>query len=109
MYLAIGAFVGGIAAISIFGIRNPYNFWASVTGWIIGGYSYRLHSRRWEIDPTAKKKQLAVAGYIALLAAIVAIQLIPDFAKMAEAIGVLGGCSMGIMVIGQRRRPKKMV
>ena len=106
MCLAIGAFVGGIAAISVFGIRNPYNYWASVTGWIIGGYSYRLQSRRWEIDPTAKKKQLAVAGYIALLGAIVVFQLIPDVAKIAEAIGVLGGCALGIMLIGQRRRPK---
>ena len=72
IYLAVGALVGGVSAIVVFGVQNPHNFWASLAGWIVGGYVYRLRSQDWKIDPNVKRKQIAVLGYIALLGIVLA-------------------------------------
>jgi len=109
IFLAVGALVGGLVAIWMFGPGNPHNYWASVVGWIAGGLVYRARSMNWESDPRAKRKRLALIAYIGILSVAVMIQAFPDREKLATAFALFGGCSFGILIAGCKRKPVNQV
>lgn len=107
MYIAFFALIGGAAGIPLLASERAIGLVTVVPGALFGGLVYRIRSRNWPIDPTARARRF---GY-ALAVTVVPPGLIGAVVGLrAQGLGmtlvglVIGAAlAAGILISGDRR------
>lgn len=61
MVIAFSALIGGVVGMPLLANEGTLGFLTVVPGALLGGLFYRLRSRNWPIDPTARARRLGCA------------------------------------------------
>lgn len=113
IYIALGGLAGVFAAPLLFWMSETlYGVWMVIPGTLAGGLTYRLRSRNWPLDPTARARRLGYAvtvtllppGFFLLTAGLQGQG--PGFVLLGLFVGV--ALAAGILICGDRRwRPER--
>jgi peptidoglycan/LPS O-acetylase OafA/YrhL len=114
LYFAVAAIVSVILAIPLIVPRslaakddpNPIGYLLMLMSFPIGGLIYRLRSRKWPIDTTVLKRQIAACCATLLLP--LAVALLTGMRGQGFPMTILGGfvslfLMSGILISGRRR------
>ncbi len=97
----------GFAAVPLLIRYNPVGLAMPLIGCVCGGIVYRARSRKWPVDPTARKRQMIYAGTSLILVPTVVFMFTGIRAQGfgMVVIGTIVGFSVavGILVSGVRR------
>ncbi len=105
--IALGAFLGGLAASPLLLQENPLGFLGVLPGSIVAGFYYRLRSSHWQIDPKVRIRRYGYAilacGPVPLITAVVTGMRSQGFAISILAFTIGASVAVAILISGDRR------
>lgn len=111
LYIVGGGLIAALLAAPFHSHLNPIGLALAPVGTLAGGLLYRLRSRAWPIDPTARRRQLLLSvAVVCLIPAVIAALMGFDNSGIGSIIiGLIVGICIaaGILASGTHRRTQE--
>jgi hypothetical protein len=107
VYIVLFAVIGAVPGIPLLANDNAFGLLGVILGAVLGGVVYRLRSRNWPIDPTARARRhnyaLAAAIFLPILIDLASDMNMQGLAWALLSVLVGAAVAVGILVSGDRR------